>query len=56
MEKKGIINKLLSSWASSIIIIVKKNKSLRYCIDYRKLNKITKTNAYSLLRIDDLLE
>jgi len=56
MKKEEIISKLLSLWALSVIIVAKKNGSLRYCIDYRKLNKITKTDAYSLSRIDDLLE
>ena len=56
MEKEGIISKSLSLWALPIVIVAKKNESLRYCIDYRKLNKITKTDAHSLPRIDDLLE
>ncbi len=56
MEKEGIISKSLSLWALPIVIVAKKNESLRYCIDYRKLNKIIKTDAHPLPRIDDLLE
>ncbi len=56
MEKEEIISKSLSSQASSVVIVVKKDESLRYCVDYRKLNKITKTDAYPLPRINDLLE
>ncbi len=56
MKKGGIISKSLSSWTLPVIIVTKKDGSLRYCIDYRKLNKITKTDAHSLPRIDDLLE
>ncbi len=56
MEKEGIISKSLNPWASSVVIVAKKDRSLRYCVNYRKLNKITKTDTHSLLRIDDLLE
>ncbi len=56
MEKEGIISKLLSSCTSSVVIVAKKDGSLRYCIDYKKLNKITKTDTHPLPRIDDLLE
>ena len=56
MEKEGIISKSLSSWTLPVIIVTKKDGSLRYCIDYRKLNKITKTDAHPLSRIDNLLE
>ncbi len=56
MEKEGIISKSLNLQTSSIIIVAKKDGSLRYYIDYRKLNKITKTDAHPLSRIDNLLE
>jgi len=56
MEKEEIISKSLSLWASPIIIVTKKDRSLRYYVDYRKLNKITKTDTHLLPRIDDLLE
>ena len=56
MKKEGIISKSLSFWASPVVIVTKKDKSLRYCVDYRKLNKIIKTDTYLLLRIDNLLE
>ncbi len=56
MEKEGIISKLLSFCASPVVIVAKKDGSLRYCVDYKKLNKITKTDTHPLLRIDDLLE
>ncbi len=56
IEKEGIISKSLSSWTSPVVIVIKKDESLRYCVDYRKLNKITKTDTHPLLRIDDLLE
>ncbi len=56
MEKERIISKSLSLWTLPVVIIIKKDGSLRYCVDYKKLNKITKTDAHSLSKIDDLLE
>jgi len=56
MEKEGIISKSLNSWISSVVIVAKKDEILRYYVDYRKLNKITKTDAHPLSKIDDLLK
>lgn len=56
MEKSGIVRKSVSPWASPVVIVDKKDGSYRICIDYRKLNKITKADAFPLPRIDDLLE
>ena len=56
MEKEEIISKSLSPQTLLVIIVTKKDRSLRYYVDYRKLNKITKTDAYPLPKIDNLLE
>ena len=56
MEKAGIIRKSYSPWASPVVIIDKKDGSKRFCIDFRKVNDITKTDAHPLPRIDDLLK
>ena len=56
MLKDGIIRKLRELWASPVVIVEKKDGSKRFCLDFRKLNNITKTNAHSLPKIDDLLE
>ena len=39
-----------------MLFIMKKDGSMRMCIDYRELNKVTMKNRYPLLRIDDLLD
>jgi hypothetical protein len=40
-------------WGSLILLIKKKDGTLRLCIDFRKLNKVTVKNKYPLSRIDD---
>ncbi|CAG8466715.1 10092_t:CDS:1 [Racocetra fulgida] len=56
MEKEGIIQKSRSPWSSPIVLIKKKNKKLRFCVDYRKLNSITKKDTYLLPYIDEMLD
>nr|GFA19713.1 RNA-directed DNA polymerase homolog [Tanacetum cinerariifolium] len=43
-------------WGASVLFVKKKDGSMRLCIDYRKLNKITIRNRYPLPRIDDLFD
>src|ERR1700742_794266 len=54
--KMGKIRKSWSPWASPVTLAGKKSGNYRFCIDYRKLNNATKTDAYPLPRIDELLE
>ena len=44
-----------SPWTSSVVLVKKKNDKLHFCVDYWKLNAITKKNAYPLPRIDEML-
>jgi len=39
-----------------VLLVKKKDGSLRLCIDYKEPNKVTVRNKYPLLRIDDLLD
>jgi hypothetical protein len=52
----GVIRKSHSPWASNIVLVRKKDQSLRLCVDYRQLNKRTIKDAYALPRIEDILE
>ena len=45
-----------SEWASNIVIVKKKDGSLRFCVDYRQLNDRTVKDSYPLPRIDDSLD
>jgi Reverse transcriptase (RNA-dependent DNA polymerase)/RNase H-like domain found in reverse transcriptase/Integrase zinc binding domain/Chromo (CHRromatin Organisation MOdifier) domain/Aspartyl protease len=52
----GFIEPSSSSYAAPVLFVQKKDGSLRMCIDYRALNKITIKNKYPLPRIDDILD
>ena len=56
MEANGIIRRFHSPWAFPVVIVGKKGGDKRLCIDYRRLNALTKIDAYPLPRIDDLLD
>ncbi|GET66926.1 hypothetical protein PTSG_12973 [Rhizophagus irregularis DAOM 181602=DAOM 197198] len=56
MLKEGIIQESCSPWSSPVVIVNKKTGDKRFCIDFRKINQMTITDAYPLPRIDDLLE
>ena len=56
MEAEGIVESSSSEWASPIVLVKKKDNSLRLCVDYRKLNGLTPVDAYPMPRIDDLID
>ena len=51
---KGFMRPSTSPWGAPVLFAKKKDKTLRLCIDYRQLNRVTVKNRYPLLRIDDL--
>ena len=53
---RGIIRKSSSPYASAVVLVKKKNGSLRICIDYRKLNDKTVGDAFPMPKIDHLYE
>ena len=52
----GAIRPSDSPWCSAVVLVKKKNRELRFCIDLRKLSARTMKDAYSLPRIDETLE
>ncbi|KAK8681782.1 hypothetical protein V6N13_054184 [Hibiscus sabdariffa] len=53
---RGFIRPSTSPWGAPVLFVKKKDESLRMCIDYRQLNKMTVKNKYPLPRIDDLFD
>ena len=53
---KGFIRPSTSPWGAPVLFAKKKDKTLRLCIDYRQLNRVTVKNRYPLSRIDDLFD
>ncbi|KAI3769855.1 hypothetical protein L6452_00969 [Arctium lappa] len=53
---KGFIRPSTSPWGAPVLFVKKKDGSMRMCIDYRELNKLTIKNKYPIPRIDDLFD
>ncbi|RVW24900.1 Retrovirus-related Pol polyprotein from transposon 17.6 [Vitis vinifera] len=53
---KGFIRPSVSPWRAPVLFVKKNDGSMRLCIDYRELNKVTVRNRYPLPRIDDLFD
>ena len=56
MQEMNVIQPSSSPWSSPIVLVRKKDGTLRFCIDYRHLNSITKTDTYPLPRVDDIVD
>ena len=56
LVSKGFVRPSTSPWGAPVLFVKKNDGSLRLCIDYRELNKVTIRNQYPLPRIDDLFD
>ena len=56
MLNLGIIRPSKSPWASPVVIVPKPDGKIRFCIDYRKLNKISKMDAFPMPRPEEMIE
>ncbi|GFU65992.1 retrovirus-related Pol polyprotein from transposon 412 [Trichonephila clavipes] len=56
MKNNDVIEPSSSPWASPIVLVRKKDGSTRFCVDYRRLNDVTKKDSYPLPRVNDTLD
>lgn len=54
--KRGLVRRVNSPWAAPVVLVSKKDGTTRFCVDYRRLNAITRKDAFPLPRIDTLLD
>ncbi len=52
----GVIEESHSDWASPIVLVSKTDGSVRFCVGYRKVNAVSKFDAYPMPRVDELLD
>jgi hypothetical protein len=52
----GIIELSRSEWSFPVVLVPKKDGSIRLCVDYRKLNTVSKSDSYPMPRVDELID
>ena len=54
--KQKIIEPSVSGWTSNVVLVRKMDDTLKFCVDYRRLNDVSQKDAYPLPRIDACLD
>ena len=55
MLQQGVVKPSHSPWSSPVVLVEKKDGTKRFCVDYRRLNAVTKLDVFPLPRIDGTL-
>lgn len=56
MINLGVIEPSTSEWSNPIVLVIKKDGSICFCIDFRKVNAQSEFDAYPIPHLDDLIE
>ena len=56
MQAAGVIHPSVSEWASAPVLVRKRDGHVRWCVDYRGLNAVTRKDVYPLPRIEECLD
>ena len=56
MLREGVIQPSVSEWSSPVILLPKPDGSLRFCVDYRRLNTLTHRDRYPIPRMDECVD
>ncbi|GMF18402.1 unnamed protein product [Phytophthora fragariaefolia] len=56
MLRNGVIEEGSGAWGFPVVLVKKKDDSVRFCVDYRALNAVTVKDVYPLPRVDETLE
>ena len=56
MKADGVIREAKYEWVGPVVLIPNSDGSMRFCVDYRRLNELTVRDSYSLPRTEDCLD
>lgn len=56
MLEMGVIEESTSAWCRPIVLVRKQDWSVRFCVEYHKVNEVSRFHAYPMPRVDDLLD
>ena len=55
LEQRGIVEPSKSTWLNPVVLVEKKSGEMRFCVDFRRLNKLVRLDGYELPNIQQLI-